>query len=208
MLQKLLSWDFWQKAKPLLSSYRIPIILGALGLVFLCAGLFVGAWQQPKQPIEISSQTDNETAKSSVKIVVDIAGAVAHPNVYYLDASSRVIDALVASGGLSGEADREWITKNLNLSAKLTDGTKLYIPKTGESGFQNSGGVVNGAKTTGQIGLNSASISELDTLPGIGPVTAQKIVDGRPYQSIEELRTKKVVTSSVFEKIKDMVNLN
>jgi competence protein ComEA len=143
-------------------------------------------------------------------IVVDIEGAVTKPGVYTLPADARVQDSLIAAGGLSSDADRKGIAKLFNMAAKLTDGGKLYFPFVGESvqtASVGTTGQVAGASTS-IVNLNTASEAELDGLPGIGQVTAQKIITNRPYQTVDELTSKKVVTASVFAKIKDLVSVN
>ncbi|MBI2420982.1 MAG: helix-hairpin-helix domain-containing protein, partial [Candidatus Levybacteria bacterium] len=99
-----------------------------------------------------------------------------------------------------------FIEKNINLASKVTDGMKIYIPRVGES--LSSG--VNTTISSGSslVGINSAGQAELEALPGIGPVTAGKIIAGRPYSSIDDLVAKKAVSQSVFEKIKDQISPN
>ena len=137
------------------------------------------------------------------EVIVDIAGAVIKPGVYQLEPNARINDALVKAGGLSLEADRGWVSKNLNLAMKLIDGQKLYIPQENEAISLEQGPALSGL-----INVNSASVSELDTLWGVGEATAKKIIDGRPYGSIEELLTKKVIRSNVYEEIKDEVSVH
>ncbi len=148
------------------------------------------------------------------------------PGVYEMSENSRVGDALTASGGLAGGADRSWIAKNLNRAAKLIDGGKIYIPSTVETASKNSAPPVGGQNqisensirnlsnpsnllgvTTKTININSVSLSELDTLPGVGTVTANKIIAGRPYQTIEELKTRKIIGQSLYNKIKDQLSI-
>ena len=109
-----------------------------------------------------------------------------------------------------------YVTKNLNLAIKVTDGTKIYIPKIGEtetesitplrSAMQNFGGQA-GIMSNAQININTSSELELDSLPGIGPVTVQKIINSRPYSSIDELLSKKIVGSKVFEEIREKISV-
>ena len=93
-------------------------------------------------------------------------------------------------------------TKNINLAAKLNDGAKIYIPKIEEGDPQE----ITDMKTS-LININTASSETLDTLPGIGPATAAKIISNRPYKSLEELLDKKVVSLKVFEQIKDKITV-
>lgn len=198
-----------EKLLTLLSSLSktqiVSIGLFSLGLVLLSGGLIYSLRSSNSgQAQEITFESANSAAESQTeqKISVDVEGAVILPGVYTLSLNSRVKDALIAAGGLSSDADREWIAKNLNLALKLSDSSKIYIPKIGETIVQASNTDVS---SSGLVNINSASSSELDSLPGVGPVTAQKIIDNRPYSSIEDLKNKKIVGSSVFEKIKDKI---
>lgn len=178
----------------------LPLCLGVLGLIFFVYGL-ISLLAQSKDSSGLTIDSEVE-AKAEISIVSDIEGAVVKPGVYTLKDGSRLQDLLILSGGLSEEADREWVSKNLNLAQKLTDEAKIYIPKIGEA--ERS---VEGTTQTGTISINSASSSQLESLPGIGVVTAGKIIDARPYTSLEDLLTKKVITRSVYEKIKDKVSV-
>jgi competence protein ComEA len=130
---------------------------------------------------------------------------VVNPGVYELPGRSRVEDAIVAAGGLTSEADEERIALTLNRAANLVDGAKLYIPKTGESTAPVTS--YNLESQSPLVHINFASQSELEALPGVGPVTAQKIIAGRPYQTLDELVSKKAVGQSLFEKIKPQLAL-
>ncbi|MBI2031754.1 MAG: helix-hairpin-helix domain-containing protein [Candidatus Levybacteria bacterium] len=187
----------------------IAVVPGIIGLILLGYGL-IGLLTSSNDPNDISFTKRGEAETSQLEnnnkreIMVDVEGAVLSPGVYNLSQNARIKDALIAAGGLSGSADRDWIAKNLNLAAKLSDAAKLYIPFKGEAGIQsyNSGGI---NLISSSININSASMKELDSLSGIGPVTAQKIIDGRPYQAVDELISKKIIGNSVFEKIKDRI---
>jgi competence protein ComEA len=194
---------------PNLRSNILPLFLAVLGVILLGAGLVSSlAGTDREEDITFESSNSDQDIKET-KIVVDIQGAVVAPGVYELPSESRIKDVLIAASGLSSDADREWISKNLNQAAKLTDGGKIYIPKVGESNsFINLGQAGSlGVTASGLININSSSQSELESLPGIGPVTAGKIIDNRPYAAIEDLRSKKVVGQSVFDKIKDKISV-
>ena len=140
----------------------------------------------------------------SGEIYVDVAGEVENPGVFKLSAGARVNDALSAAGGLSLEADRDWVEQTLNLAAKVNDGDKLFIPSIQDAEV----GSIDGNKAvTGKINLNTASVADLDTLYGVGPATAKKIIDSRPYAKTEDLVTKKAVSQNVFDRIKDEVSV-
>lgn len=199
--------------------FYLPILLGCAGLILLGYGLveMLGFGQQ-RENVKFEKFSQQSVAsnsavlgeKSASTMAVDVEGAVASPSVYVLSLDARVKDALVAAGGLSGNADRGWVAQHINLAAKVIDGAKIYIPKIGEFSsatvLQGQAGVGGGNQIQNQqININSATSDQLDSLPGIGPVTAQKIIAGRPYSSVEDLQTKKIVSNSVYLKIKDSI---
>lgn len=206
-----------ERIKLIVLSYRLPIIFGFLGISLFIAAIILLS-KSHKSSSEVVFQTEASPSAKS-KIRVDVAGSVLNPDIYALEEGSRISDALVAAGGLSGDADRDWVQKNINRAAKLIDGGKIYIPSAGETA---SGKITNdkfqitntsGNKgellgvTAGTVNINSASQLELEALPGVGPVTAGKIINSRPYQTIEELKTKKIVGNALFEKIKDLLSI-
>lgn len=191
--------EYFERLKPLLKKNILALALGVLGLVFLTSGI-LSMFSQQKE--DIVFETGSEVSSESAKIAVDVSGAVLKPGLYTLSQDSRIQDALVAAGGLSEDADRDWIEKNLNLALKLRDGLKIYVPRQSDQGFVQGAGEVSGSSL---ININSATSRELESLPGIGPVTAGKIIHNRPYSSIDELSAKKVVSSKVFEQIKEKI---
>lgn len=168
-----------------------------VGLVLIIIG-FIWVIVSPKEnSINFESSKDSSPSAS---MFIDVQGAVVHPGVYKLNSDARLQDGLIAAGGLSATADREWVAKNLNLAAKLKDGIKIYVPLAGQ-------GEVSSISTSDLININMASLSSLDKLPGIGPVTGQKIIDNRPYADVNDLLTKKVVGKKVFEQIKEKITV-
>jgi len=145
--------------------------------------------------------------QSNSKVMIDVGGEVINPGVYELDNQDRVNDALAAAGGLAANADRDWVEKNLNKAEKLVDGQKIYIPNQVES--EN----ILGSSTTETkiVRINSATVEQLDTLSGIGPALAGRIIDYREnnggFKSIEELKLVSGIGNKLFEKIKDDVAL-
>lgn len=212
------------------SAYKAPFLLGVASFILITASivLLVKA-ATPAAPIRFSDGSNvfgsSEYSKSAVSkgLAVDISGAVALPGLYYLPVGSRVEEALLAAGGLTADADSVWAGKNINRAMKVTDGMKLYIPleiETSHNGdsvrrvvntSHNLDAVVATPGTSSQNGvlvsINSASQSELESLSGVGPVTAQKIMMNRPYGAIEDLVTKKAVGQSLFEKIRLQISL-
>jgi competence protein ComEA len=198
--------SFKDNFRPILKKYWLAISLGLFGLIFFIYGLISLFGSAGNQDIKFSredltSDSTSQAIKTSTIFTADIEGAVVKPGVYKLNQGAIVQDVLVMAGGLSEIADRDYVSKNLNLAAKVSDGAKIYIPKVGES-VQN---VVSTSLQSDAVNINTATLESLDTLSGIGKVTAQKIIDNRPYATINELLSKKVVSSSVFTKIKDRI---
>jgi competence protein ComEA len=142
----------------------------------------------------------------SDRLVVDVEGAVLRPGVIELPTGSRVADAIEAAGGYGPHVDLAAAAAQVNLAAVLRDGQQIVVPTAGTAG----GGGTGGGNAGGLVNLNSASPEELDALPGIGPVTVQKIVAARteqPFASLEEMVTRKVLTNAQVDKIRDLVTL-
>jgi competence protein ComEA len=211
--------DFEENILPFLKEHAIALVLGSAGLICLGYGLI--SLSMPQSSGSASQfQPSKKVAKPAIitvspirkQITIDIEGSVMKPGVYKLPQNSRVQDALIAAGGLSEDADRKLVAQTLNLAAPLTDGAKIYIPAVGEqmtasSGTSEGSSGASQGSSAAKVNINQASESELDALPGVGPVTAQKIIGNRPYQSVEDLLNKKVVGQSEFGKIKDMVSV-
>ncbi len=199
------SKELFLKYFPAIKRHWLPLSLGALGMIFFTyglIGLFVSS-KSASEDIVFESGSVKSSSTEAIIIVVDIEGAVVRPGLYKLPQDSRLQDGLIVAGGLSAAANRDYVAKNLNLAIKLTDGAKIYIPKEGEAeSIKGSAQLL-----TGQININSATEQELDALPGVGPVTAQKIIGARPYVSVDELLDKKIVGSKVFNQIKDKISV-
>lgn len=135
-------------------------------------------------------------------LVVDVAGAVMRPGLVRLRGGGRIGDAIEAAGGFGPRVDLAETGRSLNLAETLADGAKVVVPELG-----SDHAVAAGAED-GRVDLNSADQAELEGLPGIGPVTAAKIIEAREQQrfgSVEELRTREVVGEAVYEDIQGLV---
>ena len=187
----------------MLDKFKLPIALSLLGLVLIAGGIFTSSLKRSKN-------YPKESLVSKM-INVDVSGAVKRAGVYQLSQASRVEQAIEMAGGFAENANQEYISKYLNMAQKLSDGMKIYILFTGDPvphrtvRYGAGQGATAGVKIQSQININTASQSELEVLPGIGPVTASRIISDRPYQTIEELLNKKIVKQAVFEKIKDSI---
>jgi len=157
--------------------------------------------------------TDAVTAAG--EIVVEVGGAVSRPGVYRLPAGARVADAIAAAGGFGLRVDAEGADRALNLAALVRDGDEIHVPARGEAGVPaaaggGSGGTPAGASSSGLIDLNRATAEELDTLPGVGPATAAKIIaarEERPFASVDDLGTRKVLGPATLAKIQALVTV-
>jgi len=143
---------------------------------------------QPLRADASPAPVQPKSTSASTELVVQVVGAVRRPGLYRLAAGSRVADAVRRAGGASRRADTELI----NLAAPLADGIQVIVPRRGAGG---GAGALSGAAASGQpagpVHLNSATLEDLEALPGVGPVTAQKILDYRqehgPFGSVDEL---------------------
>jgi competence protein ComEA len=160
--------------------------------------------------ILLDRQTEDETPGLVLEnpegppddIRVYIAGAVNQPGVYALEPGDRWIDALEAAGGAAEDANLEAI----NLSRRVRDEDQILVPRAGTSaGTQASGSMP-------LVNINTATVDDLDTLPGIGEVRATRIVDSRtregPFGAVEDLLARDVIPESVFEEISALITVN
>lgn len=125
-------------------------------------------------------------------VSVAVAGEVARPGVYQLPFGSRVADAVEAAGGFLPTAARDL----LRLAAPVNDGQSVHVPSATAAGTGDP-----------RVSLNSASLAELDSLPGIGPVIAERIVQGRPYATVEELLEVPGIGPATLERLRPLVGL-
>jgi len=209
-----------------LTSHVTGVIVALVGLV--TAAVFVMG-SRPAPPIIEVRPIERVPTPTSV-VYVHIAGAVTAPGVYTLADGARIFEAIAAAGGTTEDAN----TDELNLVAKVADGQKLVIPARAPSipaamvvaaapeaeelvsppvapaptatRRPAAQAAVPGAK----INLNTGTQKMLESLPGIGPVTARKIIDYRQANgritSVEQLRDAKVINNSMYDKIKDLVS--
>jgi competence protein ComEA len=189
-----------------LAAIAVAIVLGAGAVVVAMSSL-------PGTTVDAAQPGGSGLADASAdlgSLVVDVAGAVARPGVYRVPAGSRIADALAAAGGFAPRVDAARVAAELNLAALVHDGDRIVVPVRGEGGTSPPGGAGGTAATPGLIDLNRASAEQLDTLPGIGPVTAAKIVASRqdqPFRSVDELLGRKLVGQKTFDGLKPLVTV-
>lgn len=171
------------------------------------------------QDIIINNQTENTTEENNnqEKIVIHITGAICNEGIYELEENSRIADAVKMAGGLKEDAD----LKQINLAYVLEDGIKINIPSKNESTNEASNNTENyitkenlnssnNAKTS-KVNINSATQTELETLPGIGPSTALKIINYRKekgkFNKIEDIKNVNGIGENKFNKIKEFIKI-
>lgn len=188
------------------------ILFGVVGGL-LGAGLLLLATRPPR-----GKEVLLAPAPTPLPLEVQVEGAVAHPGVLQLPAGARLGEALEAAGGLLPQAD----TRALNLATLLQDGDKIVVPllpPTPAPTLTRLPGATSAPEETnpsppaanGLININTATLEELDALPGIGPAIAQRIIDYRtqngPFASIEDIQNVAGIGPSTFQKIKDRISV-
>ncbi|RPJ25566.1 MAG: ComEA family DNA-binding protein [Chloroflexi bacterium] len=181
------------------------ILYLASGILF---GLFLAAvvWVVARNPA--GEAVILRPAPTDKPVVVYITGAVPRPGVYALPKNARVQDAISAAGGFLAEAEKSQI----NLAALIEDGQQLDIPYLeGASPVLGTPVPEVETSTTELIDINIASNEELESLPGIGPTTAQKIIDYRevngPFLSTEDIINVPGIGPGTYERIKDLITV-
>ena len=141
--------------------------------------------------------------RAAPEVVVDVVGAVRKPGLYRLRQGDRIADALARAGGAARKADLSAV----NLAAPLADGEQVVVPRRGL--LSAPAASPGAAATSGPVHLNTATLEQLDTLPGVGPVTAQKILDYRTkhgaFSSVDELDAVAGIGPARLETLRDLV---
>lgn len=190
----------------LASAARRRVLLVALGVVVLLvlgAKLVLHRGTSSALAPPIPTGTSAGRLVAAKRLVVDVVGAVRRPGLYRLTNGSRVADAVEAAGGETRRADPTLV----NLAAPVVDGEQVVVPAR-----VAGGGAVPGASSAGASGpldLNSATLEQLDALPGIGPATAQKILDYRQqhgaFTSVDELDAVPGIGPAKLDQLKGLV---
>jgi competence protein ComEA len=190
-----------------------------ISLLLIIVSLLSGCYRSPQIVIE----NTEEPSPTPSEIYVHVAGEVQLPGLYKLPQGARVADAIKLAGGATSEADID----SLNLAMVLKDGDKIVVPKKAPQNSseeeetaefqpsypenQSQASASSQPVQTKKININTASASELEALPGIGPVLAQRIVDYRTqkggFKSIEELKEVSGIGDKKFEAIKDLITV-
>lgn len=203
--------------KSILMRYIVEIVL-----ILLSLGVSLFSYHLYSQSSAPVIAAPAEQSRKVVKdtIAVELSGAVLKPDVYEVPTGTRLHTVLKKAGGLSESADKSFFGRNFNTSRVLHDQEKVYVPDVNEieNGiFAEENHSILEQKYTYtepqtqaepfKTSVNAATLTELDSLPGVGLKTAQKIIDNRPYSSLDELTQRSIVTESTLEKIKDQIGL-
>ena len=165
---------------------------------------------------EASPGEPTDGAQDAGVVVVEVAGAVSHPGVFRLPTGSRVADVIDAAGGYGPRVDTTRVGRELNLAARVEDGDRVLVAsRDDEVTATDAAGVSGGSDGSasagtdgGLVDLNLATAEALDELPGIGPVTAAKILAAReeaPFVSVDDLRSRGILGEKTFERLRDLV---
>ena len=209
-----------------------PLTLAAIGAAILVGGLALAISIGGPTGVAAGPDATTIAAQTGIadgttgSVVVDVAGAVVTPGVYRLAAGARVGDAIEAAGGFAPRVDAARAAGELNLAATLKDGQQIRVPSrddpatgAGVGGGTGGGGTVGGGTVGGGgsggssgalIDLNSATQAELESLPGIGPVTAGKIVEARAqsrFRTVDDLRERGLVGQKTFDSIRALITV-
>lgn len=199
---------FLREHKEVLKKAGIVVLVIVLGLVV--SMIKNGGQEDANAQAEEATVSTEETA---AMIYVDVGGEVKDPSVVELPDGSRVTDAITAAGGLTEQAD----LTDINRAAFVSDGEKIYIPSQvseleddGLSAGEGGGGGT--AKSSdGRININTADSTQLQELTGVGPATAEKIIDYRKqngrFQSIEDIKNVSGIGDKTYEKLKDHIKV-
>lgn len=180
------------------------IVCGAVAVALLLVGARAirAEGSGPVEPFAASSSSPGDLRLSSSggpDVVVDVAGAVRRPGVYRLPMGSRVVDAISRAEGAAGDA----MLEGINRAARLTDGQQVMVPARGAGGVVAAGAL----SEEGPISLGSATVEQLETIDGIGPVTASKIVEYRDQHgglsSVDQLDQVNGIGPATMESLRD-----
>jgi competence protein ComEA len=193
------------------AAFALALGSGSSGAVTVVGGAPLGS----ASPSADGSLDGASTTPGPRLLVVEIVGAVDHPGVFRLAPGARVGDLVAAAGGYGPRVDTEQAARDLNLAKPLRDGDQVRVPSRDDPAVAPttpaSGKTTKpGGPAAAPVDLNHATAGELDALPGIGPVTAAKILasrDERPFETVDDLRTRKLVGDKAFEALKDLVTV-
>jgi len=188
------------------------IVMLSVFILFLVVGYFTSRSKNTvKEELTVDSvfvqDKDNKEGKEDKMIRVQIKGAIQKPGVYSLSSGSRIEDLVKVADGFAPDADQDSVV----LVKKLLDSDCIVIRKKGEAASNSSGTTSGNSKENEKIDINTATLEDLDKLPGIGPGKAKIILDYRekngPFNSVEDLKKVKGIGEATVDKFKDMIEV-
>ncbi len=209
---------------------RLPIVIFAIcmlvGLYFSYKSITLIAAFSQNSRVPTSYPKEIPTPLKDEPIYIDLSGSVSKPQTYSVSKGTRLFKLIEIAGGLSPEADRSYIQRNYNFSVILNDQQKIHIPSIYEvrDGYftekrrlvsldiaSSPDRVMDANDSTSdsasRISLNSANLETLKSLPGVGDVTAQRIIAGRPFDAVSNILDRGIVKKSVYDDIVNMLEL-
>ena len=213
-----------------LNKNQIIIIISIISVIAVVIGYYIFSITQnsqvsiiqqedTKEEIILKDNTKEEVQENKIEnnntIVVHIAGAVENSGIQKLPEDSRIADAIEAAGGITSEANID----NINLAQKIADGQKIYIPSINDDEItekpveiiEEPKPLEAETKTSEKVNINTATQTELETLSGIGPSTAMKIIEYRKengnFKNIEEIQNVSGLGEAKYAQIKDQITI-
>jgi competence protein ComEA len=210
--------DRLSRVRSVVDPARAAAALGVIALVIVAGWWLVRPSARAAEtdlPVASTVPLASPPSLAPVEVVVQVAGAVAQPGVYRLADGARVVDLVEAAGGALADADLQ----ALALAGRLTDGQRIQVPRQGEVLSPSVLGVA-AADATGAgaasapvtpVDVNVATMAELDTLPGIGPATAQAILTYRerngPFRTVDDLGEVQGIGPARLDALRDLVRV-
>ncbi len=209
---------------------RVPLLIFAIcmiaGVYFCYRSIMLVTASDDKDPNSsesLATLSNTKTPGQKGKIYVDLSGAVISPQTYEVELGTRLFHLIKKAGGLSSEADKSYIQRNFNFSVILTDQQKIHIPSVYEvrdgyftekrrlvsldipTAYAEKSPLSNTDESL--ISLNESSLETLKILSGVGDVTAQRIIAGRPYEQVQDLLDRGIIKQSLYDNIVNNLKL-
>lgn len=163
-----------------------------------------GFWLVGSQKVCLIAEPNNTTYKK----LAYISGAVNTPGVYEIREDARILDLVQLAGGFDSEVDVEKINKSINLAKRVYNEDQIFIPFYEEGSVSSTNNSSNISSNGGLVNINSANTTELESLPGVGPKTAEKIISNRPYSDKKDILAVPGIGDSTYNEIKDLISVD